>query len=173
MVKRAKSRDSSSSQKKQKIQKPHPFFGMVPPPPPVFPEATRPSSPLGPVFGMASLPPLSPSVFPQPVRQSSQPVGRSENWAIPTNEERNVVTTRQNLGQPALSRTSSGHWTAEDLGEHRNWVDNFIPSISRTTSDTGSADFNYNTGSGGRKKNLTRRHKLRRRRNSRKTMRTR
>jgi hypothetical protein len=60
MVKRAKSRDSSSSQKKQK---PHPFFGTVPPPPPVFPEATRPSSPLGPVFGMVSLPPLSPSVF--------------------------------------------------------------------------------------------------------------
>jgi hypothetical protein len=80
---------------------------------------------------------------------------------------------RQELGQPALSRTSSGHWTAEDLAEHGNWVHNFRPSISRTTSDTGSADFNYNPISGGRKKNLTRRHKLRRRRNSRKTMRTR
>jgi len=143
---------------------------MSPPPPPVFQEATRPSSPLGPSFGMAPRP-MAPaqSVFPQPVRQSSQPVGRAEHWDIPTptNEERNV-------GQPALSRTSSGHWTAEDLAEHRKLVDNFIPSISRTTSDTGSADFNFNPGSGGRKKkNLTRRHKLRRRRNSRKTMRTR
>jgi hypothetical protein len=169
MVKRTNSRDSLRSQKIQKLEPPPPFFDMVPPPPPVFPRATRPSSPLGPFFGMALRPMAqASSVFPQLVRQSSQPVGRTEHWDIPTptNEERNV-------GQPALSRTSSGHWTAEDLAEHRNRFDTFIPSISRTTSDTGSAVFNYNSGSGGRKKNLTRRHKLRRRRNSRKTMRTR
>lgn len=169
MVKRTNSRDSLRSQKIQKLEPPPPFFDMVPPPPPVFPRATRPSSPLGPFFGMAE------GLWPSPSRQSSQPVGRSDNWdnPTPTYEERNVVTTRQELGQPALSRTSSGHWTAEDLAEERNRFHNFRPPISRTTSDTGSADFDYTPSSGGRKKNLTRRHKLRRRRNSRKTMRTR